>query len=110
MARMLGTWTRDWCPTCKRPGGPDCWSRARTRKSQRLREKREWHRDMQKTPAVVYSAGVFWSCKVKIRKEPRSSPFAVGPTSFPGRARREDFSVPAAGPHPVIRRMLLRSS
>ena len=52
MARMLGTWTRDWCPVCRTTAGPDCPSTARTRKSQRLREKRQWRRDMLKAPAA----------------------------------------------------------
>jgi len=53
MPKMLGTWQRDWCPTCKTSAGPDCWSRARTKKSQRSREKRLWRRDTREDPRPV---------------------------------------------------------
>lgn len=45
MARMLGTWSRPWCPHCHATGGPDCPDTSRSKKSQRAREKRQWSRD-----------------------------------------------------------------
>jgi len=45
VARMLGTWSRPWCPHCHAPPGPDCPSRDRSKKAQRAREKRGWRRE-----------------------------------------------------------------
>lgn len=45
MARMLGTFARSWCPSCRRPAGVDCGDSSRTKKAQRAREKRAWRRE-----------------------------------------------------------------
>lgn len=47
MARMLGTWSKPWCPVCKGPAGPDCPDVSRSKRSQRAREKRQWKTEAQ---------------------------------------------------------------
>ncbi|WP_406516345.1 hypothetical protein OH809_45170 (plasmid) [Streptomyces sp. NBC_00873] len=50
MTRMLGTWSRPWCPYCHGPAGEDCPSRSWSKKTQRAREKRAWRRVSEAAP------------------------------------------------------------
>ncbi|WP_406122878.1 hypothetical protein OHQ89_12195 [Streptomyces canus] len=50
MARMLGTFSRPRCPSCRREAGPDCPDSSRAKKAQRAREKRAWRRTLARDP------------------------------------------------------------
>jgi hypothetical protein len=47
MARMLGAFSRPFCPYCRsgRGIGPDCADVAPSKRVQRAREKRSWRRE-----------------------------------------------------------------
>lgn len=42
MVRMLGRYSRPWCPVCKGPSGVDCPDTSIPKKAQRAKEKRRW--------------------------------------------------------------------
>lgn len=48
MARMLGTFARPWCPSCRGPAGVDCPDSSRSKKAQRAAEKRQWKREARR--------------------------------------------------------------
>jgi hypothetical protein len=45
MARMLGAWSKSWCPTCKAPAGADCADVSVTKKARRATEKKAWGKE-----------------------------------------------------------------
>ena len=47
MARMLGSFSRPWCPHCRTGWGQDCPSMSRSKGAQRALEKRQWRREAQ---------------------------------------------------------------
>lgn len=47
MVRMLGTWSKPWCPACKLPAGPDCPDVSVTKKVRRAQEKQEFKREIR---------------------------------------------------------------
>jgi hypothetical protein len=46
MARMLGTWQKAWCPSCRGPAGIDCPDASWSKKARRTWEKRDWRREV----------------------------------------------------------------
>lgn len=47
MARMLGSFTRPWCPYCRNSHGigPDCPDVSPSKRAQKTREKRQWRQE-----------------------------------------------------------------